>query len=280
MDHNPTAHLRPFSFLHRSPGVVSAGLTDEDGLLRTRRQNSHKSAPLLDLSRGEKRDRHLPLTSASAESSEQIQTHISGTRASFGDQELEKVTPGQCFQYSELRSSHALDSTVASASASAGGSVKHIQPSHQHRQQPFFLARSSQNPTSHHRKTLHERLQGEQSQPQQSRFGADPPSYSTQPTRSSYQAVPSLMPESTSSFSNYVEKNARDFRTVADMEASENQGSLMNLKTEDTEVKTRSRSASVLSASVDVKGMQGVVMEAMKSIQRYESENEMQVGQS
>lgn len=242
-------HPRPFTFLHHSPGV-SDPQTDEDGLLHTRRQHSHKSARLLDLKRPTLDEE--PLT----ESAERVQTHISGSTSFVGNEA--EVNPGRTFQYSEPRPFHASDTAVPATQTLY--------------KQPFFVARNSQNPTTY-RKTLQERLQhGDQTQ--HSRVTASS-NFSAQ--LRSYQPHLALTPEPMTP--NYVNKDIHMPRIVSDMEPSETQPSVSNFKKDDMEIKTRSRSTSMIStsASVDTKGMQAVVMEAMKSIQRYESENEIQV---
>ena len=257
--HNLTGPLRSFVFSQRSPGVSSQ--IDEDGLVRSRRQNSQKSARLLDL----KRDRGRK---PQVESLEQTQTHTSAPPpSSFVNQPLGGSGLAENFQYSESsRSSEPHESDATEVS------VNQILPSNY--QQPFFVAQNYHNPTTTtHRKTLHERLQGDSSQ--YSRF-TDTSSYSNQSR--TYESPPALMHEpATSSFSHRLAKDTQSRSTVHDMEASESQQSVLNFKTDDTEVKTRSRSTSVVGTTIDAKGMQGVVMEAMKSIQRYESENELQV---
>lgn len=245
-------HPRPFTFLHHSPGVSPQ--TDEDGILHTRRQHSHKSARLLDLKRPTLDKEPL------AESAERVQTHISDSSSSFVSHGAE-VNPGRTFQYSEPRPFHASDTAVPATQTFY--------------KQPFFVARNSQNPTTY-RKTLQERLQyGDQTQ--HSRVTASS-NFSTQ--LRSYQPHPALTPEPMAP--NYVNKDIHMPKIVSDMEPSETQPSVSNFKKDDMEIKTRSRSTSMIStsASVDTKGMQGVVMEAMKSIQRYESENEIQVNAS
>jgi hypothetical protein len=244
--HNSSGHSRPFAFLPRSPGVSSQ--TDEDGLLHARRQHSQKSARLLELKR-ENHDKQ-PLAGSS------VPAPVSSS--SFVDDDAE-LGPGNTFQYSESRPSHAADTTVPVPQ------VLH--------KQPFFVARSSQSPITY-RKTLHERLhRGDQAQ--KPRFADDASGFSN-PLRS-YQSLPALLPEPMTVFPNYVNKITPSPRPVPDAEPNESLASMSNFKNEDSEIKARSRSSSMVSSSVDTRGMQGVVMEAMKSIQRYESENEIQV---
>ena len=283
--HDPTVPLRPFTFLRRSPGVSAP--TDEAGLLRTRRQTAQKPARLLDVSRS--RDRR-----AFAEPPAQTGAHTSGAPPSFAGGHAEHAVAGG-FRYSEPRSSslRAYVSGTASTGAVAGaaGAVAEAEaPAVQARpagyQQPFFVAQNYQNPAAH-RKTLHERLHGEQSQ--HPRFTDAASGYSSQPH--SYPAPPpALMHEpEASSFLRGVGGNARSSSPAPapapalarDVEASSSQISLPNCcKDGGAEGKTgsRSRSASVGGgAPGDAKGMQGVVMEAMKSLQRCETENEVQV---
>ncbi|KAF8517763.1 hypothetical protein JB92DRAFT_2142588 [Gautieria morchelliformis] len=249
--HNSTGQPRPFTFLHRSPGMSPE--TDEDNLLRTRRHHSQNSARVLDLKHGKQDRNHL------AGSSEQSHTHASGLPSSFVRQEAE-VVPAQSFQYSESRSSRASDIAVPAKQVVVSG------------HQPFFLAHGYQNLATH-RKTLHERLQpGDQSQ--HSQF-TDALSYSN-PSRPYQPSSVQAHELATSPFPSRVVKNTCSVSPVHGMAVSESQASASNFKNEDTVVNTRSRSNSVVGSSADTKGMQGVVMEAMKSIQRYESENESQ----
>jgi hypothetical protein len=252
--YNTADQMGPFMSRRRSLDVAAQS-SEEEGFLRARRHDSHKSARLMDPKR-EKGDR---ISHSSSEEAEH--THISVHTSSFAGHDDAATVQPQSFQRSESRSSRSSDIS--------GSLERRLSSRHQ---QDFSAAPGDHTPTKP-RKTLQERLQG--AQPEHARLFDS----SNHPSLSRLYRTPSLVkPGHTSLLPAPVITGTLDTGMTTDVEGGDGHASVLGLKTEDAELNARSRSASVSGTSADAKGMQGVVMEAMKTIQRYESENETQVG--
>ena len=264
----------------------------EEGVLRSRRQVSQKTARFLPVKR-EKDGRvlhpsslvlepahTLPVSSPHSFSppcKETVQLHtlqypetgssrssdLSGSlkqKLSFSSRHqqdffMHKETQLHTLQYPESGSSRSSD---------VSGSLK--QTRHQQDCSALPICHTSTKP----RKTLQERLLGEQ--PLYSGLSQSP----SHPNQCRLYRT-SVKHEQTPLLPAPVAAEPLDARMSLGVLESDGGASSLNFGKEDIGINARSRSASVIDTPGDTKGMQGVVMEAMRSIQRFESENEMQV---